>query len=103
MPALFAPRARREFLRVLAELDAESPGAARAFRIAVEAAARKLGEHPRAAPHRPDLAPEPWRFASVAGFPWFLVYQPERTPPLVVRVIHQRRDLEAELRDLRAR
>ena len=56
-----------------------------------------------AAPRRPDLAPEPWRFAPVAGFPYFLVCQSERYPPLVVRVIHQRRDLEAELRDLRAR
>lgn len=103
MPAVFAPRARREFLAIVDELSAESPKAARAFRETVEAAALRLGEHPRSAPQRADLAPEPWRFAKVGAFPYFLVYRPDRTPPLIVRVIHQRRDLENELRDLRVR
>jgi toxin ParE1/3/4 len=49
---------------------------------------------------RPDLLPEPYRFWSLRGFPYLLVYDAGATPPRILRVLHTARDLPAALADL---
>ena len=44
-----------------------------------------------------DLAPARYRFWSVRGFPYLLVYDAEAEPPIILRVVHQSRDLPAIL------
>ena len=44
-----------------------------------------------------DLAPARYRFWSVRGFPYLLVYDAEAQPPIILRVVHQSRDLPAIL------
>jgi len=40
------------------------------------------------------------RFLAVHGFPYLLVYNADRRPPLIVRVLHGARDLPSLLRGL---
>ena len=42
---------------------------------------------------RPELLPSPYRVWRVTGFPYLMVYNAERTPPVVLRVLHMARDL----------
>jgi toxin ParE1/3/4 len=46
---------------------------------------------------RLDLAPERYRFWSLRGFPYLLVYDAEAEPPIILRFVHQSRDLPALL------
>ena len=50
---------------------------------------------------RPELAPDPYRFAVVRGFPYIVVYNASMRPPTIVRVLHGARDLPEVLSDLR--
>ena len=47
-----------------------------------------------------QLAPDRFRFWSLRGFPYLLVFDMDRTPPIVARMVHQSRDLPAVLADL---
>ncbi len=49
---------------------------------------------------RPKLASECYRFWSLRRYPYLLVLDVTRTPAVVVRIVHQSRDLPAALRDL---
>ena len=48
----------------------------------------------------PDLICEPYRLLPLRGFPYLLVYNPERRPPGIVRIVHGARDLPEILSDL---
>jgi toxin ParE1/3/4 len=50
---------------------------------------------------RPELAPDPYRFAVVRSFPYIVVYNASTRPPSIVRILHGARDLPDVLRDLR--
>jgi len=56
-----------------------------------------LQARPKLGRLRPDLAPARYRFWSVRGFPYLLVYDAETEPPIILRVVHQSRDLPAIL------
>ena len=43
--------------------------------------------------------PEAYRFLSLPGFPYVIVYNAERDPPLIVAVLHTARDLGRALQD----
>jgi toxin ParE1/3/4 len=90
---LFAPRARRELLTAVRWIAEENPDAARAMLAAAIAAARRLQARPMLGRRRLDLAPERYRFWSLRGFPYLLVYDAEARPPIIVRLVHQARDL----------
>ena len=59
-----------------------------------------LGRFPDAGHTRFELAPEPYRFLVMKRFPYLIVYNSKRRPPLIMRVIHGARDLPDVLRDL---
>lgn len=98
--AVLAPAARRDLLAAIRWIAQDNPAAARALRDAVAHAAHRIGAHPLAGAQRPELADPPYRFVSLTGFPYILVYNSERRPPLIVRILHGARDLPALLGDL---
>jgi toxin ParE1/3/4 len=94
---IFAPRAQRELLSAVAWVAEDNPAAADALLAAAMAAARRLQLRPKLGRVRLDLAPERYRFWSLRGFPYLLVYDGEAKPPLILRFVHQSRDLPAAL------
>jgi toxin ParE1/3/4 len=85
---VFAPRARRELLEAVRWIAEENPNASEALLEAAIAAARRLQARPLLGRRRLDLAPERYRFWSLRGFPYLLVYDAETKPPMIVRFVH---------------
>jgi toxin ParE1/3/4 len=98
--AVFAPAARRDLLAAARWIAKDNPVAAQALRDAVARAAEHIGEHAHMGRLRPELAPETYRFVSLTGFSYIVVYNAERCPPLIVRILHTARDLPELLRNL---
>jgi toxin ParE1/3/4 len=98
--AAFAPRARRDLLAAVRWIAKDNPAAARVLRDAVAHAADRIGAHPSIGALRPDIADEPYRFVVLTGFPYLIVYNAARRPPLILRILHGARDLPELLRDL---
>ena len=98
-PAVFSPQARRDLLEASRWIASDNPAAARAFRETLVKAAKRLGDHPDLGRERPELADPPVRFLVLTGFPYVLVYDVDRQPPLVLRVLHGARDLQEVLRN----
>lgn len=92
-PAQLSPAADRDLTAIVEWIAADNPLAARGFVVAVETCARSLGEHPQMGTERPEIASPPVRFVSLRGFPYVVAYSPERTPPLILRILHGARDL----------
>ena len=84
----------------MAWIWSDSPRAARRLRTAVSALTRHLGDHPFVGARRPELADDPYRFTVVRGFPYVVVYNASRRPPLIMRILHGARDLPEVLGDL---
>jgi|SRR5579883_1597005 len=97
---VFSPRARRDLLVATRWIARDNPAAARALRDAVAKAAERIGTYPHLGTLRPDLAGPAYRFLTLAGFPYILVYNAERHPLLIARVLHGARDLPTVLQDL---
>jgi toxin ParE1/3/4 len=98
--ARLSPRARRDMLEAASWIARDNPAAARALRDAVAEAATRIGDFPLSGHLRPDIAGAPWRFVTLRGFPYVVVYNADRKPPLIVRILHGARDLPELLRDL---
>lgn len=98
-PARFSGVARREFAQALRDL--EHAAAAERLRRAVAEATRRIGRHPGIGRREPSLADARYRFWSVSGFPYLLVYRPDMSPPSIVRFVHTSRDLPPLLANLR--
>jgi toxin ParE1/3/4 len=98
-PARFSRRARREIAKALAEF--EHVAAKRRLRSQLETAALQIGRHPAIGRHELALAAARYRFWSVPGFPFLLVYLPDSAPPSIVRFVHTKRDLPRVLAELR--
>ena len=75
--------------------------AAEKLRRTVEDAARRLGQRPELGRLELALADARYRFWSISGFPYLLVYRPDRSPPSIVRFVHTARDLPVVLAKLR--
>jgi toxin ParE1/3/4 len=97
--AILSPRVRRELAEATRWISRDNSAAARALRNAVASATRRIGQHPAIGSVRSDLLPEPYRFVSLTGFPYVIVYNCDRNPPLIVAVLHTARDLKRALRD----
>lgn len=93
MTAVLAPRARRDLLAAVRWIANDNPAAARALRNAVARAAENIMAHPMIGPHRPELASPPYRFLSLTGFPYIIIYTPAQNPPLILRILHAARDI----------
>jgi toxin ParE1/3/4 len=94
---LFSPRAQRELRDALLWIEKDNPAAADALLATAMAAARRLQASPKLGHVRLDLASARYRFWSLRGFPYLLVYDAEAQPPIILRVVHQSRDLPAIL------
>jgi len=99
--AAISPRARRELAAAVDWIARDNPRTARAFRDAVGRAAELIGDHPHIGVVRRHLLHEPFRFRSLTGFPYLIVYNSARTPPEIIAIVHGARDLPPLLRDLR--
>ena len=97
--AVLSPAAVRDILEIVEWIASENPVAAKGFRTALDRLADTIGEHPRSGALKPQLASPPIRFFSLRGFPYVVVYTPDRDPPLIVRVLHGARDFPAVLRE----
>ncbi|HTR16258.1 MAG TPA: type II toxin-antitoxin system RelE/ParE family toxin [Acetobacteraceae bacterium] len=96
-PRLFAPRAQRELLQAALWIAEENPETAEALLTAALRAAEMVQAKPLLGRVRPDLAPERYRFWSLRGFPYLLVYDAESDPPVILRFVHMARDLPEAL------
>jgi plasmid stabilization system protein ParE len=73
------------------------------LRVALEAAARRLGGNPYLGRPAQSPVPAPYRFWSLTRFGYILVYDAQTDPVEILRFVHTKRDLPqvlAELRDL---
>jgi toxin ParE1/3/4 len=98
--ARLAPAARRDLLEAARWIAKDNPAAATALREGIAKVARILGEHLLIGSLRPAVADPPFRFLGLTGLPYLVVDNPDRTPPLILRVLHAARDLPEVLRDL---
>ena len=96
--AVLSPAAERDILAIIEWIAAENPIAAKGFRVALDRLAETIGEHPLIGALKPHLASPPIRFVPIRGYPYVVVYTPDRSPPLIVRVLHGARDLPDALR-----
>jgi toxin ParE1/3/4 len=96
----FSPRARRDLARAIRWIAKDNPSAARALLDAVGHAAIRIGDHPQSGAARRDLTGGPYRFVTLTGFRYLIVYTENQRPPLIVRIVHSARDLPRLLRDL---
>lgn len=97
-PDPFAPRAAEELLAALDWITREGRAdVARRLLEAATAAAERVVAKPSLARAMPALAPPRYCFWSLRGFPYLLVVDTEREPPVVARFLHQSRDLPAAL------
>ena len=94
---IFAPRAQRELREATVWIAEDNPAAADALLAAAMTAARRIQARPKLGRIRLELAPERYRFWSLRGFPYLLVYDAEAEPPIILRFVHQSRDLPAAL------
>ena len=97
MKAILAPAAAGDLRSAWHWIRRDSRLAARAFRAAVSEAADRIAVHPDIGTSRPDLTTETVRFLFLTRFPYALVYDPEPTPPVILRVLHASRDIEGVL------
>jgi len=95
---LLCPR-RREIAAALGVI--EHAAARRRLRQVIETAAQRIGQHPALGRQVPALADSRYRFLSVSGFPYLLVYRADTLPASIVRFVHMARDLPLLLADLR--
>jgi toxin ParE1/3/4 len=94
---IFVPRAQRELREALVWIADDNPAAADALLAAAMAAARRLQARPKLGRVRLELAPERYRFWSLRGFLYLLVYDAAAEPPIILRFVRQSRDLPVVL------
>ena len=98
-PARLAPLARAEIARISADMSGNRRALAR-FRESLAHAARLIGDHPEIGHRNLALAGEQYRFWSLPGFPYLIVYRATNVPPLILRVLHGARELRPLLSDI---
>jgi len=96
----FAPQARRELREAAEWIAGDSPDTAEALLRAAVRAADMVAERPALARTMLRFAPDRFRFWSLRGFPYLLVFDTDRTPPIVARVVHHSHDLNVALANL---
>ena len=97
--AALSPAAERDIMEIAEWIADENPNAARGLRTALDKVATTIGEHPQIGALKAHLASPPIRFLPIRGFPYVVVYTPERDPPVILRVLHGARDLPDVLRE----
>lgn len=98
---LFAPRALRELRQAVVWIAEDNPDAGAAVLNAARLAAERLAARPMLGRLQAELLPAPYRFWSLRGFPYLLIYNAAVVPPRILRMLHTPRDLPALLGDLK--
>jgi toxin ParE1/3/4 len=98
--AVLSVAARRDLMAAVRWITKDNPVAAQALLDTVAQTAERIGNHIYMGRVRTDLAPEPYRFVSLTSFSYIIVYNADRNPPLIVRILHTSRDLSELLRHL---
>ncbi len=91
--------AQKDALGIVEWIAEDSITSANGFRDALDSALILIADHPLIGPGRPEITTQPIRFFSLRGFPYVIVYDPDPTPPLILRILHGARDLPDLLRD----
>ena len=102
-PARFTREALIDLREAVAWIAWDEPAAAERLRVAVNQAARTIGEHPMIGAVRPEFAPERFRFLVLRRFSYLVVYEPAQNPPRILRVVHGAQDLAVLLTELAGR
>ncbi len=98
--ARLSKAARQDLLDATKWITKDNPAAARALRHGVAKVAITIGDYPYAGSLRPEIVLAPFRCMLVSGFPYVVVYDAERRPPVIARILHGARDLPELLRSL---
>jgi len=98
--AKFQPQARRDLLEAVRWIAKDNPMAAQALLDTAAGGAKRIGSHPDIGAQRPDIVERRYRFLTLPGFPYVMIYDCERRPPIIIRVLHGARDLAGLLRNL---
>ena len=94
----FTPQAVNDLLDIWSFIAQDNPEAADRVEAAVFRACDLLADSPLAGSIRRDLTPLPLRFWVVQPYPSYLiVYDPEKTPLQIIRILHNARDLAVVL------
>lgn len=98
--ARFTREALADLRAAIGWINREDPIVADRLRIAANQATKAIGEHPLIGFVRTEFAPERFRFFVLRRLPYLLVYEPEKNPPRILRVVHASQDLAVLLTDL---
>ena len=96
--ATLSPKARDDVMSAIRWISQDNIAAAQALRDQIAAAAHRIGSHPEIGTFRPDIVDAPYRFLTLTGFPYVIVYNALRHPPRIVRILHGARDIPDLLR-----
>ena len=100
--ARFTREALIDLRQAVLRIAREERAAADRLRVAAMQAAQTIAEHPEIGAVRTEFAPERFRFFVLRRFSYLIVYEPDRNPPLILRVLHAAQDLAPLLADLSA-
>jgi toxin ParE1/3/4 len=98
--AILSPKAQQDILEAIDWISRDNPDAALGLLRELEEALAKIGTHPLIGHHRPDLTSENYRFLTLAGYPYVVIYEATRSPPVAARILHGARDIPALLQDM---
>ncbi len=90
-----SPQAAGDIRQIWAYIAADSIKAARRVRLKIFDACQKIAGNPGIGHRREDLADKPVLFRPVGSY--LIVYNPERKPVEIIRVVHGARDVPSLL------
>lgn len=95
----FTPQARRDLLEISNFIARDSEDAAYRVEQKILDACLLISKSPFAGQLRPDFTPRPLRFWVVGKYPnYVVVYDPQKKPVRIVRILHGARQLAALLK-----
>lgn len=98
MPAaLLSAAARADLLSAVRWISKDSRSAAIALQSRVRTLLDKLGRHPDLGVAKLELAEDGYRFATLNGLSYVMIYNARRRPPVVMRILHGAQDLSVIL------
>jgi toxin ParE1/3/4 len=93
------PQALDDLFDIWSYIAQDSPAAADRVEETIYLACERLGESPRIGTVRKDLTTLPVRFWLATPYPnYFIVYDPDKEPLQVIRILHRARNIPALLR-----
>ncbi|MEQ9490819.1 MAG: type II toxin-antitoxin system RelE/ParE family toxin [Alphaproteobacteria bacterium] len=98
-PPALSPAARADYFEILDWLINNNQQAAQSFQDAFQSSGMMIVDHPKIGVEKPSIIASPVRLLMMQGFPYVVLYDPDPTPPLILRILHGARDLPDLLRN----